>query len=162
MTEEETVEQNVEQETVTTTERYSSIYASESAINQLTKFIGDTPSDDLMDTVMKNADSTVNSRLARHSLPTYTHDNIDDETTYIPEVLCTAANYYAVSDLLQAVYGKDDRSTNEQGFYTKAENLLNDYIEQQLVELAETTLQEQSPYGYSQSKDAFDLGLIHK
>lgn len=136
---------------------YNSIYSDESAIKELTKFVGQEPSDALLKTVMKNADNTVNSRLARHSLPTYTNKDTD-----VPEVLEAAANYYAVSDLLQTVYGKNDRSTNEQGFYTKAENLLNDYIEQQLVALAETALKEQSPYGYSQSKDAYDLGLLHR
>lgn len=137
------------------------IYSEESSILQLAKFVGNPPSRDLLNTVMNNADNTVNSRLARPGLPTYTSENITP-LTKIPEVLKTAANYYAVSDLLQAIYGKDDRSTNEQGFYTKAENILNDYIEQQLVLLADTELKEQSPYGYSQSCDAYDLGLIHK
>lgn len=144
-----------------TEDRYSPIYSNESAIKELTKFVGQEPSNNLLDTVMQNADSTVNSRLARHSLPTYTaQDNDENSDSVIPGVLTTAANYYAVSDLLQTVYGKDDRSTNEQGFYSKAENLLNDYIEQQLVELECTELKEQSPYGYSQSLDAYDLGLL--
>lgn len=146
-----------------TEERYSPIYSDESAIKELTKFVGQEPTNTLLDTVMQNADSTVNSRLARHMLPTYTSSDRDENSTNpIPEVLTTAANYYAVSDLLQTVYGKDDRSTNEQGFYTKAENLLNDYIEEKLVELADNELKEQSPYGYSQSKDAYDLGLLHR
>ena len=136
---------------------YNPIYANEETIKELTKFVGQEPSDGLIDTVMQNADDTVNSRLSRHCLPTY-----DSESKAIPRVLSTAANYYAVSDLLQTVYGKDDRSTNEQGFYTKAENLLNDYVEQKLVELADKELKEQSPYGYSQSKDAYDLRLIHR
>lgn len=136
---------------------YSPIFADESAIKELTKFVGQEPTNDLLDTVMKNADNTVNSRLARHMLPTYTANS-----STIPNVLETAANYYAVSDLLQSIYGKDDRSTNEQGFYTKAENLLNDYIEQQLVALADSDLKNESPYGYSQSRDAYDLGLIHR
>ena len=136
---------------------YNPIYANEKIIRELIKFSGQEPSGELIDVVMQNADSTVNSRLSRHCLPTYT-EKIDT----IPNVLSTAANYYAVSDLLQTIYGKDDRSTNEQGFYSKAENLLTDYIEQQLVELADKELKEQSPYGYSQSKDAYDLGLIHR
>ena len=146
-----------------TEERYSPIFSEESVIKELTKFVGQEPSTDLLDTVMKNADRTVNSRLARHMLPTYTNEDTDENSTVeIPGALKTAANYYAVSDLLQTVYGKDDRSTNEQGFYTKAENPLTDYIEQQLVALADNELKEQSPYGYSQSKDAYDLGLLHR
>ena len=136
---------------------YESTFSEEESILALTAFVGQTPSDNLLGTVMKNADNTVKSRLARHSLP------IPDS---IPEILKTAANYYAVSDLLQAIYGKDDRSTNEQGFYTKAENLMNDYIEQQLVELERTEGNELeqalSPYGFSQSPDAFELGLLHR
>ena len=144
-----------------TEQRYSPIYSKESTIKELTKFLGQTPSNDLLDVVMENADNTVNNRLSRHSLPTYSSQDNGENST-IPGVLRTAANYYAVSDLLQAIYGKDDRSTNEQGFYKKAEDLLDNYIEQQLVELEDTALKEQSPYGYSQSRDAYDLGLLHR
>ncbi len=139
------------------TESYVPIYSDESTIIELTKFIGQEPSDTLLATVMMNADSTVNSRLSRHSLPIFKAENKN-----IPNVLKTAANYYAVSDIIQVIYGKDDRSTNEQGFYTKAEALVTNYIEQQLVELEDTELKQQSPYGYSQSQDAYDLGLIHR
>ena len=164
MTDEEpTVEEptTTDVETTETEERYTPIYASESSILELTKFIGNTPSDSLLDTVMENGDNTVNSRLSRHSLPTYTSENVTEETV-IPGVLKLCANYYAVSDLLQSVYGKDDRSTNEEAFYQKAENLITDYINQQLVELADTELKEQSPYGFSQSPDAFDMHLLHR
>ena len=135
---------------------YNPIYSDETTIKELTKFIGNKPSDSLLETVMKNGDNTVNSRLSRHSLPIYASDDV------IPGVLKLCANYYAVSDLLQAVYGKDDRSTNEEAFYQKAENLITDYINQQLVELADTELKEQSPYGFSQSPDAFDMHLLHR
>lgn len=151
MTDETTVE-----ETTNNTTRYTPIYADESIIKELTKFVGQDPSNDLLDAVMKNGDRTVNSRLSRHSLPTYA-----DEDTNIPDVLKLCANYYAVSDLLQSVYGKDNRSSNEEGFYQKAESLINDYINQMLVELEDNVLEEQSPYGYSQSPDAFELGLLH-
>ena len=163
MTDEEpTVEEPTNVEPTTDTDkRYTPIYASESSILELTKFIGNTPSDSLLDTVMENGDNTVNSRLSRHSLPTYTSENVTEETV-IPGVLKLCANYYAVSDLLQSVYGKDDRSTNEEAFYQKAENLITDYINQQLVELADTELKEQSPYGFSQSPDAFDMHLLHR
>ena len=160
--EEPTVEEPTNVESTTDAEeRYTPIYASESSILELTKFIGNTPSNDLLDTVMENGDNTVNSRLSRHSLPIYTSENVTDETV-IPGVLKLCANYYAVSDLLQSVYGKDDRSTNEEAFYQKAENLITDYINQQLVELADTKLKEQFPYGFSQSPDAFDMHLLHR
>ena len=144
-----------------TDEFYTPIYASKSSIIELTKFLGQPPSADLLEVVMENGDSTVNSRLSKHSLPTYTHENTTEDTV-IPSVLKLCANYYAVSDLLQSIYGKDDRSTNEEAFYQKAENLITDYINQMLVELECTDLKEQSPYGYSQSPDAFDLGLLHR
>ena len=133
---------------------YEPIFADEESILALSAFFNSqTPRDNLLGTVMRNADNTVKSRLARHSLPV---------PKSIPEILKTAANYYAVSDSLLAVYGKDDRSSNEEAFYQKAENLMTDYINQMLVELADTELKEQSPYGFSQSPDAFDMHLIHR
>ena len=77
MTDEEpTVEEPTNVEPTDAEERYTPIYASESSILELTKFIGNTPSNDLLDTVMENGDNTVNSRLSRHSLPIYTSENV--------------------------------------------------------------------------------------
>ena len=55
MTDEEpTVEEPTNVEPTDAEERYTPIYASESIILELTKFIGNTPSNDLLDTVMEN------------------------------------------------------------------------------------------------------------
>ena len=135
---------------------YTPIYAVKDDILARIGFLQQTPHDTLLSSVMKSADDTVNSRLARYSLPCFT------STDEIPEVLKTAASYYAVSDLLQSVYGKDDRSSNEEGFYQKAENLMMDYIQQMLVEEEDKSLEKLSPYGISQSPDAFELGLLHR
>lgn len=135
---------------------YTPIYAIKDNIIARIGFLQQTPKDELLESVMRSADDTVNSRLARHSLPTFKED---DE---IPNTLKTAANYYAISDLLQSIYGKDDRSSNEEGFYQKAENLMMDYINQMLVEEEDKSLEKLSPYGISQSPDAFDLGLLHR
>lgn len=136
---------------------YTPIYAVKEDILTRIGYLQQSPDDDLVESVMKSADDTVNSRLARHSLPTF-----QEATDDIPNVLKTAANYYAISDLLQSVYGKDDRSSNEEGFYQKAENLMMDYIQQMLVEEEDKSLEKLSPYGISQSPDAFDLGLLHR
>lgn len=136
---------------------YTPIYAVKEDILTRIGYLQQSPDDDLVESVMKSADDTVNSRLARHSLPTF-----QESTEDIPNVLKTAANYYAISDLLQSIYGKDDRSSNEEGFYQKAENLMMDYIQQMLVEEEDKSLEKLSPYGISQSPDAFDLGLLHR
>lgn len=135
---------------------YTPIYAIKDDIIARVGFLQQPPKEELLESVMRSADDTVNSRLARHSLPTFKED---DE---IPNTLKTAANYYAISDLLQSIYGKDDRSSNEEGFYQKAENLMMDYINQMLVEEEDKSLEKLSPYGISQSPDAFDLGLLHR
>lgn len=135
---------------------YTPIYAIKDNIMARIRFLQQPPKDELLESVMRSADDTVNSRLARHSLPTF------KENDEIPNTLKTAANYYAISDLLQSIYGKDDRSSNEEGFYQKAENLMMDYINQMLVEEEDKSLEKLSPYGISQSPDAFDLGLLHR
>ena len=135
---------------------YTPIYAIKDDIVARIGFLQQPPKDELLESVMRSADDTVNSRLARHSLPTFKKNDT------IPNTLKTAANYYAISDLLQSIYGKDDRSSNEEGFYQKAENLMMDYINQMLVEEEDKSLEKLSPYGISQSPDAFDLGLLHR
>lgn len=140
-----------------TEETYTPIYAVKEDILTRVGYLNQTPKEELITSVMKSADNTVNSRLSNNSLPTF--ENGDE----IPDVLKTAACYYAVSDLLQSLYGKDDRSSNEKGFYDKAESLMNDYINQMLIELQDdNALEKLDPYGISQSPDAFDLGLIHR
>lgn len=136
---------------------YTPIYANKEDILARIGFLQQTPKDELLESVMRSADDTVNSRLARYSLPIF-----EESSDEIPNVLKTAAGYYAISDLLQSVYGKDDRSSNEEGFYQKAENLMMDYINQMLVEEEDKALKELSPYGISQSPDAFELGLLHR
>lgn len=135
---------------------YTPIYAIKEDILIRVGYLQQTPKDELLDSVMKSADDTVNSRLAEHTLPIFT---LEDE---IPTVLRTAANYYAISDLLQSLYGKDDRSSNEEGFYQKAERMMSSYIQQMLVQEEDKALKELSPYGISQSPDAFELGLLHR
>lgn len=137
---------------------YTPIYAIKDDILAKIGFLQQTPKSELLGSVMKSADDTVNSRLARHNLPIF-----KECTDEIPNRLQTAANYYAISDLLQSIYGKDDRSSNEEGFYQKAENLMMDYIEQRLVEdESQSEDSNSSLYSISQSPDAFDLGLLHR
>ena len=139
-----------------TEENYTPVYAMKKGILSKLTFLNQAPPDELVYDSMKDADATVNSRLSRYSLPTFKRkDNI-------PDVLVTAANYYAVSNILQAIYGKEDRSTNEVGYYEKAENLMSDYVNQMLAESDDSHLESLSPYGISQSPDAFELGLLHR
>ena len=139
---------------------YTPIYAIKEDILARIGFLQQAPKEELLESVMRSADDTVNSRLARYNHHTF--QDIGD----IPNVLQTAANYYAISDLLQSIYGKDDRSSNEEGFYQKAENLMMDYIQQMLLEeenqSSSSDDSNSSLYGISQSPDAFDLGLLHR
>ena len=138
---------------------YTPVYANKKGIVLKLSFLNQLPDDEAICDAIGDGDETVNSRLMRNNLPTFkAGDNI-------PKVLTTAANYYAISNILQSVYGKDDRSSNEEGWYNKAESLMNDYIQQKLIEqegIEGSVLEELSPYGISQSPDAFELGLLHR
>lgn len=132
---------------------YNPTYAVQSTITTMIKYVGDDLDSELVAVAMENADATVNSRLAAYDLP---------QPAQIPSALTLAANYYAVSDILQSLYGDDSRSSNEQAYYEKAEQLMREYIQITLSDLAETDLKNNSPYGISQSEDAYELGLLHR
>ena len=104
---------------------------------------------------MKSADSIVDSMLGENNIPTY---KASDE---IPQILRTAACYYAISDILRSLYGKDDRSSNEKGYREDADTLMYSFIEQ-MKSQDEKVMENYDPYGISQSPDAFDLGLLHR
>ncbi len=132
---------------------YNPTYAVQSTITTMIKYVGDDLDSELVAVAMENADATVNSRLAAYDLP---------QPEQIPSALTLAANYYAVSDILQSLYGDDNRSSNEQAYYEKAEQLMREYIQITLSDLAETDLKNNSPYGISQSEDAYELGLLRR
>jgi hypothetical protein len=134
---------------------YTAVYANKSRILSQITHLPQAPRDETIEAGMQNADSIINSKLGENNIPTY---NRGDE---IPGILKTAACYYAISDILRPLYGKDDRSSNEQGYREDAENLVWSFI-QQMKAQDESVIEDYDPYGISQSPDAFDLGLLHR
>lgn len=117
-----------------------SIYATKSDVEALIKFISDTPTDDLLERVLLNADSIINNRLTSHNISTSDLENTDDYN-----ILNTVAVYYAVSDVLQSLYTGDDLPSQYNTYMQKAESMLSEYIVKMENELAETSLKKHNP-----------------
>jgi hypothetical protein len=124
----------------------TAIYASQSNVEPYTGFVGDTPSEELMEDSLSKADDWVNARLVSNRLPTFT-----DPSDEIPDLLKTAAAYYAISDIVLAVYQGEDLSTQYDIWFQKADNLINAYIEQQVDLLANTELKDKNPCRWSKT-----------
>ena len=157
MTEEETnneeeVEETSENEETTS---HTNIYSNATSVRSLIKYTGDDADDDLVFLACDNADATVKSKLSKFRIP-------EPDPNDIPVELKTAANYYAVSDILQSLYSGEERSGNEEAYYIKADELIHNYIDLQLDALAESELKFKSPYGVSQSPDPYQLGILRR
>ena len=147
-----------------------SIYASQSDVEPLIKFISDDTSTDLFNQVLLNADSWVNARLLSNSLHIWTstsstvetEETVNGETTTvtqtvttiepetpIPDLLKTAAVYYAASDIILALYNGEEMPTQYDTYFNKAETMLDAYITQMKKELAETDLKKYNPVKHS-------------
>lgn len=122
-----------------------SVYCTKSDVEPLVKFIDDGASDDLYESVCDKADSWINSRLISNSLRTF--DIVDD----VPELLCTAAAYYSVSDIVLALYQGEDMQTQYDVWFQKAESMLEAYIVQQKDLLATTELRDRNIVKHSKS-----------
>ena len=142
-----------------------SIYASQSDVEPLIKFISDDTSTDLFNQVLLNADSWVNARLLSNSLHIWTstsstvetEQTVNGETTTvtqtvttiepetpIPELLKTAAIYYAASDIILALYNGEEMPTQYDAYFNKAETMLSAYIMQMKEELKNTELKSKN------------------
>ena len=126
-----------------------SIYASQSDVEPLIKFISDNPNEDLFITVLTNADSWVNARLLSNNLPKW--GNRQD----VPDLLKTAAVYYAASDIILALYNGEDMPTQYDTYFNKAELMLDAYVTQMKSELAETELAKFNPVKHSKSQSYY-------
>ena len=124
-----------------------SIYASQSDVEPLIKFISDDTSQDLFTAVLDNADSWVNARLSSNKLPIWETGTTED----IPGLLKTAAVYYAASDVILALYNGEEMPTQYDTYFNKAESMLNAYIQQMETELAETDLKKYNPVKHRKS-----------
>ena len=122
-----------------------SVYCTQSDVEPLVKFIDDEASTDLYESVCDKADSWINSRLIMNSLHTF------EVTDDIPELLITSASYYAVSDIVLALYQGEDMLTQYDIWFQKAEDMINSYVTQQKDLLATTELANKNPIKYSKA-----------
>ena len=122
-----------------------SVYCTQPDVEPLVKFINDDASDDLYESVCDKADSWINSRLISNSLRTF--DIVDD----VPELLRSAASYYAVSDIVLALYQGEDMLTQYDIWFQKAEDMINSYVIQQKDLLATTELANKNPIKHSKA-----------
>ena len=134
---------------------YTPVYADKNMILSQITFLQQQPKEDTVLSGMANADSIINSKLGENNIRVY-HQGDD-----VPAILRTAACYYAISDILRPLYGKDDRSSNEKGYREDADSLMYSFIQQMKVQ-DEKVMDDLDPYGISQSPDAFELGLLHR
>ncbi len=127
------------------------VYANKSDVEPHVKFIDDDVSDDLYTAVLKKADDWVNARLLASSLSIWTLTPGTDEKP-IPSLLNTAAAYYAVSDIVLALYQGEDMLTQYDIWFKKAEDMLTAYITQQTDLLAATELANKNLVKHSKSR----------
>ena len=123
-----------------------SIYASQEDVCPYVTFISDSPSTDLINNTLDNADSWVNARLLSNSLTIFT-----EQSAEIPELLKTAAVYYAASDIILALYNGEEMPTQYDTYFNKAELMINAYIKEQTDLLADTELKDKNPCRWSKT-----------
>ena len=117
-----------------------SVYANESDVLALIKFLDDSPSSDMVDRVIKNAESLVNAKLLEHSIPISNIENTDDF-----DILESAVVYFAASDIIISLYTGENLPAQYDAYFNKAEYLLDSYILKMEYELAETDLKNKNP-----------------
>ena len=127
----------------------TAIYASQSDVEPLIKFISDSPSDELFEVILNNADNWVNARLSSNSLTIWTQSSNESES--IPGLLKTAAVYYAASDIILALYNGEEMPTQYDTYFNKAELMVEAYIKEQTDLLAETELKRKNPCRWSKT-----------
>lgn len=145
-----------------------SVYCTKSDVEPLIKFIDDDASTDLYTSVLDNADAWVDARLLSNSLSiwtsttltetvetngepqTITTDTISPDTP-IPNLLKTAAKYYAASDIILALYNGEDLPSQFDTYFQKAETMIDAYITQQKDLLADSELRNKNLVKHSKS-----------
>jgi hypothetical protein len=110
---------------------YTGKYCNSNDVLALFEDISDDPSEDLLQVSIDNTEAWIESNLKRHYVPI---------PTSIPQTLKTIAIYYAASDILMSLYHGEDYQNLMDYWFTKAQDLLEDYIESYLN--AEATADE--------------------
>ena len=110
---------------------YTGKYCTSNDVLALFEDISDDPSEALLTVAIDNTEAWIESNLKRHYVPI----PVD-----IPQTLKTIAIYYAASDILMSLYHGEDYQNLMDYWFTKAQDLLEDYIESYLN--AEATAEE--------------------
>jgi hypothetical protein len=110
---------------------YTGKYCTSNDVLALFEDISDDPSEGLLTVAIDNTEAWIESNLKRHYVPI----PVD-----IPQTLKTIAIYYAASDILMSLYHGEDYQNLMDYWFTKAQDLLEDYIESYLN--AEATAEE--------------------
>ena len=98
-------------------------YCTKEEINALFGDISDDISDDMFDVVINNCTAWIESNLKRHYVPIPTNH---------PQALNTVAIYYGASDILLSLYHGEELPVQYDIWWQKAQDLLEDYIEEEL------------------------------
>lgn len=123
-----------------------SVYCTQSDVEPLVRFIDDDATQELYFTILQNSDSWVDARLASNSLTVFTSPK------GVPNLLTTAAKYYAASDIILSLYNGEDLPTQFDVYFQKAESMLEAYITQQKDLLATTELAGKNPVKHSKAR----------
>ena len=110
---------------------YTGKYCNSDNVLALFEDISDDPSEALLQVSIDNTEAWIESNLKRHYVPI---------PTSIPQTLKTIAIYYAASDILMSLYHGEEYQSLMDYWFTKAQDLLEDYIESYLN--AEATAEE--------------------
>ena len=110
---------------------YTGKYTDSNSVLALFEDISDEPSEALLTVAIDNTEAWIESNLKRHYVPI---------PVEIPQTLKTIAIYYASSDILMSLYHGEEYQNLMDYWFTKAQDLLEDYIESYLN--AEATADE--------------------
>ncbi len=125
-----------------------SMYAQINDVKPYIQFISDNPTQELLESVLQKSDSWINARLSSNSLKTW---KLGSCIKPVPGLLRDAAVYYAVSDIILALYNGEDMPTQYDTYFNKAELLVNAYIKEQTDLLADTELKEKNVCRWSKT-----------
>ena len=112
---------------------YTGKYTDSNSVLALFEDISDEPSDALLTVAIDNTEAWIESNLKRHYVPI---------PTDIPQTLKTIAIYYASSDILMSLYHGEELPVQYDVWFQKAQDLLDDYINEYLN--SEATPEEQA------------------
>lgn len=104
---------------------YTGKYCTSDDVLALFEDISDTPSDALLERVIKDSEAWIETRLQSNNPPV-------PIPTVIPTSFETISVYHSASDILMVLYHGEEYQTQRNYWFTNAEGLLEDYIDDYL------------------------------